>query len=67
MADPSLKAVGWARSFPVSGGVRAGRRWTREHLATLNWTRDAPDMVDDVLLAVSELDWDACIAGLLSA
>lgn len=55
MADTSMKAVGWARSFPVSGGVRAGRRWTREHLDTLEWTEDAPGTVDDILLTVSEL------------
>ncbi|MFI2304025.1 ATP-binding protein [Actinacidiphila glaucinigra] len=55
MADASLRAVGWARSFPVSGGVRAGRRWTRDHLAALDWTKDAPGTVDDILLAVSEL------------
>jgi anti-sigma regulatory factor (Ser/Thr protein kinase) len=55
MTDSSMKAVGWARSFPVSGGVRAGRRWTREHLAALDWTEDAPGTVDDVLLTVSEL------------
>ncbi|MFD5140690.1 ATP-binding protein [Streptomyces sp. NPDC058378] len=53
--DISLRAMGWAQSFPVSQGVRAGRRWTREHLASLEWTKDAPDTVDAILLSVSEL------------
>ncbi|MEE1752864.1 ATP-binding protein [Streptomyces sp. SP18CS02] len=55
MADTSMRAVGWARSFPVSGGVRAGRHWAREHLDSLEWTKDTPELVDDVLLTVSEL------------
>jgi anti-sigma regulatory factor (Ser/Thr protein kinase) len=50
-----VKAVGWARSFPVSQGVKAGRDWAREHLTVLGWTERAPDTADDVLLAVSEL------------
>ncbi|WP_175420868.1 ATP-binding protein [Streptomyces griseus] len=53
--DTSLRAVGWAQSFPASKGVRAGRRWTREHLASLEWTKDAPETVDAILLSVSEL------------
>ncbi|MEU1622652.1 ATP-binding protein [Streptomyces sp. NPDC005722] len=55
MTGGSMKAVGWARSFPAAGGARAGRHWTREHLATLDWTAHAPGTVDDVLLTVSEL------------
>lgn len=51
----SLRAMGWARSFPVAGGVRAGRQWAGEHLACLGWTADAPEQVDAVLLTVSEL------------
>ncbi|MCG7208276.1 ATP-binding protein [Streptomyces arenae] len=51
----SLRAVGWARSLPASSGVKAARDWTRGHLATLGWTRTAPDLVDSVLLTVSEL------------
>ncbi|MFC4031102.1 ATP-binding protein [Streptomyces polygonati] len=50
-----VKAVGWARSFPVSQGVKAGRDWAREHLDMLGWTQRAPDTADDVVLAVSEL------------
>ncbi|WP_329129738.1 ATP-binding protein [Streptomyces sp. NBC_01476] len=50
-----VKAVGWARSFPVSEGVKAGRDWARTHLDMLGWTQRAPDTADDVLLAVSEL------------
>lgn len=51
----TLRAKGWARSFPVSGGVRAGRLWAREHLAALGWDREEPDAFDAVLLTVSEL------------
>ncbi|MFD7438236.1 ATP-binding protein [Streptomyces sp. NPDC059861] len=53
--DSSLRAVGWARSLPVSSGVKAARDWTRTHLAALDWERTAPDLVDSVVLAVSEL------------
>ncbi|MGW4645605.1 ATP-binding protein [Kitasatospora sp. NPDC004289] len=55
MGDQAMRATGWARSFPVSGGVRAGRRWTRQHLDTLGWTVHEPETADAVLLAVSEL------------
>ena len=55
MGDMSMKAVGWAQSFPVSGGVRAGRSWARGHLDSLPWTAEAPETVDAVLLTVSEL------------
>ncbi|WP_229816179.1 ATP-binding protein [Streptomyces lucensis] len=50
-----MRAVGWARSLPVSSGVKVARDWTRAHLATLGWARTAPDLVDSVVLAVSEL------------
>ena len=53
--DPSLKAVGWARSLPISSGVKTARDWTREHLAALGWDRRAPDLLDSVVLTVSEL------------
>lgn len=53
--DSSLRAVGWARSLPVSSGVKAARDWTRAHLAALGWDRTAPDLVDSIVLAVSEL------------
>lgn len=55
MTDSRMRAVGWARSFPTSRGVREGRRWAREHLESLDWAQDAPDTVDSVLLSVSEL------------
>lgn len=55
MSDGSIKAVGWAQSFPITGGVQAGRRWTREHLRTLSWTHEAPETVDAIVLTVSEL------------
>ncbi|MFC8172494.1 ATP-binding protein [Streptomyces sp. NPDC057242] len=51
----TVKAMGWAHSFPVSGGVRAGRQWTRDQLASLSWTAAEPETVDSVVLAVSEL------------
>ncbi|MGW4568181.1 ATP-binding protein [Streptomyces sp. NPDC004561] len=53
--DPSLTAVGWARSLPISSGAREARDWTRTHMITLGWHRTAPDLVDSVVLAVSEL------------
>ncbi|MFG2869722.1 ATP-binding protein [Streptomyces sp. NPDC048338] len=53
--DPSLRAVGWARSLPISSGVKTARDWTREHLTTLGWSRTAPDLVDSVVLTVSEM------------
>ncbi|MDQ0935836.1 ATP-binding protein [Streptomyces turgidiscabies] len=51
----AIKAMGWAHSFPVSGGVRAGRSWTRRQLESLPWTAAEPETVDAVVLAVSEL------------
>ncbi|MFF4535090.1 ATP-binding protein [Streptomyces aureus] len=51
----AVKAMGWAHSFPVSGGVSAGRRWTRRHLESLAWTAEEPETVDAVVLTVSEL------------
>ncbi|GHF30878.1 ATP-binding protein [Streptomyces griseoluteus] len=55
LSESSLRAVGWARSLPVSNGVKVARDWTRDHLETLDWARSAPDTVDAVLLTVSEL------------
>ncbi|MDL5205803.1 ATP-binding protein [Streptomyces sp. ALI-76-A] len=51
----AVKAMGWAHSFPVSGGVRAGRQWTRKQLESLPWAAEEPQTVDSVVLAVSEL------------
>ncbi|WP_343239924.1 ATP-binding protein [Streptomyces sp. SID12488] len=51
----AIKAMGWAHPFPVSGGVRAGRRWTRRQLESLAWTAAEPETVDAVVLTVSEL------------
>ncbi|AWZ10344.1 MULTISPECIES: ATP-binding protein [unclassified Streptomyces] len=51
----AVKAVGWARSFPVAEGVRAARQWTAEHLASLPWNGSAADTVHSVLICVSEL------------
>ncbi|GAA0274091.1 hypothetical protein GCM10010302_09660 [Streptomyces polychromogenes] len=53
--DRSVRAVGWARSLPVTSGVKAAREWSREHLRALGWERTAPDLVDSVVLTVSEL------------
>ncbi|MEU8760312.1 ATP-binding protein [Streptomyces sp. NPDC048659] len=53
--DPSMRAVGWARSLPMGSSVKTARDWTRGHLATLGWDRTAPDVADAVVLAVSEL------------
>ncbi|MEW2414608.1 ATP-binding protein [Streptomyces sp. NPDC046866] len=50
-----VRAVGWARSFPVHRGVREARRWCLAHLSTLPWTERAPDTVHSILLTVSEL------------
>ncbi|MFF8942118.1 ATP-binding protein [Streptomyces sp. NPDC014864] len=55
MDRTSLRAVGWARSLPMDREVKAARDWAREHLDSLGWTTNAPEMVDAVLLTVSEL------------
>lgn len=47
--------MGWAHSFPLSGGVRVGREWTRRRLESLPWTAAEPETVDAVVLSVSEL------------
>lgn len=51
----AVKAVGWARSFPVSQGVRAAREWTAGHLASLPWSGSVADTEHSVLICVSEL------------
>lgn len=51
----AVKAMGWAHSFAVSGGVRAGRHWTRNHLRSLPWAAEEPETADAVVLCVSEL------------
>lgn len=61
MSEGSMKAVGWAHSFPMSGGVKAGRQWARKHLETLTWTHEVPETVDAVVLTVSELITNAHI------
>ncbi|GAA4812146.1 ATP-binding protein [Streptomyces ziwulingensis] len=55
MGESSVRAVGWARSLPMSSDVKAARDWTRERLQTLGWQTSAPETVDAVLLTVSEL------------
>ncbi|MFF9806124.1 ATP-binding protein [Streptomyces coeruleorubidus] len=57
----AVKAMGWAHSFPVSEGVRAGREWTRRRLESLPWAAAEPDTVDAIVLAVSELITNAHI------
>ncbi|WP_167518346.1 ATP-binding protein [Streptomyces albidochromogenes] len=51
----SVKATGWAHTFPAGQGVRAGREWTRRQLSSLPWAAEAPETVDEIVLAVSEL------------
>lgn len=51
----AVKAVGWARSFPVSQGVRAAREWSAGHLTSLPWSGAVSDTVYSVLVCVSEL------------
>ncbi|WP_093802590.1 ATP-binding protein [Streptomyces sp. Wb2n-11] len=51
----AVKATGWARTFPAGKGVREGRKWTRSQLETLPWAAGAPETVDEIVLAVSEL------------
>ncbi|MCP9211392.1 ATP-binding protein [Streptomyces sp. HD1123-B1] len=63
----SLRAVGWARSLPVSRGVKTARDWTRRHLATIGWLERAPDLADSILLTVSELVTNAHIHARSSA
>ncbi|WP_441248125.1 ATP-binding protein [Kitasatospora sp. McL0602] len=67
MGRRSMRATGWARSFPASHGVRAARHWTRGHLEGLGWASEAPGIVDDVLLTVSELITNAHVHAHSSA
>lgn len=53
--ESSLKAVGWARSLPVGCSLGEARDWAREHLDGLEWSHGAQDVVESVLLTVSEL------------
>ncbi|WP_030241211.1 ATP-binding protein [Streptomyces sp. NRRL S-455] len=57
----AVKAMGWAHSFPMSEGVRAGRHWTRKRLESLPWAAAEPDTVDAIVLTVSELITNAHI------
>ncbi|MFF7309765.1 ATP-binding protein [Streptomyces sp. NPDC008137] len=61
MDRASVRAVGWARSIPMSSGPKAARDWAREHLETLEWSRGSSRTMDDVLLAISELVTNAHI------
>ncbi|MEU3839436.1 ATP-binding protein [Streptomyces sp. NPDC028635] len=67
MDGRSLRAVGWARSLPLSSQVKTARDWARAHLDELGWTSSAPDTADDVLLVVSELVTNAHVHGHSSA
>lgn len=55
MEHASVRAVGWARSIPISAGPKAARDWARGHLESLGRPMATSHTVDDVLLAVSEL------------
>ena len=59
--EPAMKAFGWARTLPVSSGVRTGRAWGRRHLDELGWTTQAPEVADAVVLTISELITNAHI------
>lgn len=65
--NESLRAVGWARSLPMSTGAKTARDWTRRHLNTLGWTTEAPATADAVLLTVSELVTNAHVHARSSA
>ncbi|MET9256460.1 ATP-binding protein [Streptomyces sp. NPDC048182] len=67
MDGSSLRAVGWARSLPLSSDVKAARDWARRHMESLGWAESAPDTVDDVLLTVSELVTNAHVHARSSA
>jgi anti-sigma regulatory factor (Ser/Thr protein kinase) len=67
MSGSSMKAVGWARSMPLSRGVNEARQWAREHLEALGWTTTAPETTDAVLLTVSELVTNAHVHAHSSA
>ncbi|MFE9703142.1 ATP-binding protein [Streptomyces sp. NPDC005930] len=67
MDKASVRAVGWARSLPLSSDVKTARDWSRERLQTLGWTASAPQTVDAVLLTVSELVTNAHVHAHSSA
>ncbi|MEU1050435.1 anti-sigma regulatory factor (Ser/Thr protein kinase) [Streptomyces ambofaciens] len=67
MDESSVRAVGWARSLPMSTGPKAARDWVREHLEALGWAHGLAGTVDDVLLTVSELVTNAHIHGRSNA
>ncbi|MFJ5231486.1 ATP-binding protein [Kitasatospora sp. NPDC088391] len=53
--EATVRAVGWARTLPLSSSIAAGRAWTRRHLGELGWTEHAAETAADVLVTVSEL------------
>lgn len=55
MDESSVRAVGWARSLPMSTGPKAARDWAREHLEALGWTHNLSRTMDDVMVTISEL------------
>ncbi|PRH75869.1 ATP-binding protein [Streptomyces solincola] len=67
MGGSSVRAVGWARSLPMTSTAKEARDWARAHLASLDWTAKAPDTVDSVLLAISELVTNAHVHAHSSA
>ncbi|MGQ4511098.1 ATP-binding protein [Streptomyces sp. DW26H14] len=67
MRASEVRAVGWARSLPLTSEVRVARHWARQHLGSLAWTADAPETVDAVLLTVSELVTNAHVHAHSSA
>jgi anti-sigma regulatory factor (Ser/Thr protein kinase) len=67
MRESEVRAVGWARSLPLTSGVRVARHWAKGHLQSLGWTDSAPETVDAVLLTVSELVTNAHVHAHSSA
>ncbi|MDQ0401567.1 ATP-binding protein [Streptomyces sp. NBC_01723] len=67
MSESSLRAVGWAKSLPLTSDVRTARDWVRGHLRKMRWTATAPETVDAVLLTVSELVTNAQVHARSSA
>ncbi|MFD4263936.1 ATP-binding protein [Streptomyces sp. NPDC058534] len=67
MSGSSLRAVGWARSLPLTSDVKTARDWARDNLRKMRWTATAPETVDAVLLTVSELVTNAQVHARSSA
>ncbi|MCK8681647.1 MULTISPECIES: ATP-binding protein [Streptomyces] len=67
MGGSSVRAVGWARSLPMTSTAKEARDWARAHLDSLGWGQEASETVDAVLLSVSELVTNAHVHAHSSA